>query len=133
MISNEELAERIAESPRLRQLRDNLMGEVSFRVQDSFAIDPVTIIMIISIIVQVVIHCREKRNDEDIVRDIQDIRSLPPRKIIRLRRRLNALWRDCRSAGAVFTGDVNPFLTAVYELGENSDAKTIQELIALAD
>jgi hypothetical protein len=128
-----ELAERVEQSSRLRKLRAKLMDEVQFRVDAPAQFDPMLIIMIISIIVQVVIHCREKRSTEEIVQDIRDIRALPPRRLIRLRRRLNTLWRNHEDRFTLSSGDVNPLLTAVYEIGENFDIETLEELVALAD
>jgi hypothetical protein len=128
-----ELAERVEQSSRLRKLRAKLMDEVQFRVDAPAQFDPMLIIMIISIIVQIVIHCREKRSTEEIVQDIRDIRALPPRRLIRLRRRLNTLWRNHEDRFTLSSGDVNPLLTAVYEIGENSDTETLEELVALAD
>lgn len=132
MTEPQTLADKIAASDRLSDLRDKLAGEIKFRADDAIALDPITIIMIISIIVQVVIHCREKRNDDAIIRDIQDLRSIPPRRLIRLRRRLNALWRECCADRQSRVGDKNPFLTAVYELAESADPAALQELLDLA-
>jgi hypothetical protein len=131
-MTNDELAKRIEASPRLKQLQSQLMEEVSFRSDSAVQFDPVTIIMLISIIVQVIIHCREHREPEELVQDIRDIRNLSPRRLMRLRRRLNAAWHNCCAEYQTSTGDVNPFLTAVYEIGENSDDETIRELIELA-
>ena len=131
-MTQKELEARINASPKLRELRDRLLGEVQFRADASVGFDPVTIIMIISIVVQVIIHCRENRNKDELVQDIQDIRALPARRLIRLRRRLNTLWRHCCADQQSYTGEYNPMLTAVYEIGENSDVATIRELIDLA-
>ena len=131
-MTQQELEARITASPKLRDLRDRLLGEVQFRADASVGLDPVSIVMIISIVVQVIIHCRENRNKEQLVQDIQDIRALPARRLIRLRRRLNTLWRNCCADGQTYTGDYNPMLTAVYEIGENSDIATIRELVDLA-
>lgn len=131
-MTHEALAEKIAKSPKLQKLQANLLNEVQFRVDNSVQLDPVTIVMIISIIVQIVIHCREKRSTEELVQDIRDIRTLPPRRLVRLRRRLNTLWRNCCADYQTSGADVNPFLTAVYEIGENADDDTIKELIELA-
>ena len=131
-MTHDELAARIAQSPKLQKLQATLLDEIQFRVDNSVQLDPVTIVMIISIIVQIVIHCREKRSVDELVQDIRDVRSLPPRRLARLRRRLNALWHNCCADYQSSVGDVNPLLTAVYEIGENSDDDTIKELIALA-
>lgn len=131
-MTNDELAKRIESSPRLKKLQTRLLEEVSFRCDNSVQLDPVTIVMIISIIVQVIIHCRQSRQPEELVQDIRDVRNLSPRRLMRLRRRLNAAWHNCCADYQTSTGDVNPFLTAVYEIGENSDDETIMELIELA-
>ena len=128
-----QLSERIEQSARLRKLRAKLTDEIQFRVDTASQFDPMLVIMLISIIVQVVIHCREKRSTDDIIQDMRDIRALPPRRLMRLRRRLNALWHSNEERFQVSSGDVNPLLTAVYEIGETSDTETLKELIDLAD
>lgn len=123
------LADRIAASPALSSLRDDIAREVSFQSDGSFQFDPITIIMIISIIVQVIIHCREKRTDEQIAQDIRDVRSLPPRQLMRLRRRINRLWREhCHGDPS----STNPIMTALYAVSDNANDEAIQELIKLA-
>jgi len=129
----DQLSERIEQSARLRKLRAKLTDEIQFRVDAASQFSPMLVIMIISIIVQVVIHCREKRSTDDVIQDIRDIRSLPPRRLMRLRRRLNALWNNHGDSVHVSSGDVNPLLTAVYEIGETSDTETLKELVELAD
>jgi hypothetical protein len=128
-----QLSERIEQSARLRKLRAKLTDEIQFRVDTASQFDPMLVIMLISIIVQVVIHCREKRSTDDVIQDIRDIRALPPRRLVRLRRRLNALWHSNEERFQVSSGDVNPLLTAVYEIGETSDTETLKELVELAD
>lgn len=89
------------------------------------------IIMIVSIIVQVVIHCRENNTTDEVRQNIRDIRALPVRRLLRLRRKLNALWREkCR--GSEVQPD-NPLLAAVYELAETADEAAIDELMRLAE
>ena len=127
-----ELEDRLNASEGLRGLKEQLESEIQFRSDDPAAFDPITIIMIVSIIVQVIIHCRQRRSDDDIISDIRDLRSIPPRRLIRLRRRLNRLWQDSCTQRPSFVGDQNPFLTAVYELAEKADPATLQELLALA-
>jgi hypothetical protein len=127
----EELAVKIEQSPRLKKLQAELLNEVSFRADTSVQLDPILIVTIISIVVQIVIHCREKRSADDLIADIKDIRSLPPRRLIRLRRRLNTLWRNCCADQSADPAAGNPLLAAVYELGEKVDDETLQELIDL--
>jgi hypothetical protein len=122
---------RIEASPALRSLRDKLSEEVSFRADASVQFDPFLIISIISICVQLFIYCKN-RKDEDIKQDVRDIRSIPPRRLIRLRRRANALWRDCCADQQYDPNQPNPILTALYEISETADDAALDELIAMA-
>lgn len=125
-------ADRVKSSPALSALHDDIVKELAFHGDSNVQFDPITIIMIISIIVQVIIHCRNTRPDEDIAQDIRDIRTLPPRKLMRLRRRLNKLWRErCGGENAAPTA-VNPLVTSLYEIAERADDDTINELMQLA-
>lgn len=126
------LADRIKASPELSTLHDDIAKELAFHSTGSVQFDPITIIMIISIMVQVIIHCRSKRSDEQIAQDIRDIRTISPRQLIRLRRRLNRLWREqCGGATAPATA-TNPLITALYEISDRADNETIKELLKLA-
>lgn len=130
-MTESELADRIKASPKLSALNDDIAKELVFHADNNVQFDPVTIIMIISIIVQVIIHCQEKRNNDEIAQDIRDIRTLPPRQLMRLRRRLNKLWREkCGGDNSPTAG--NPLVTALYELGDKADDDTIKELLQLA-
>lgn len=128
-----ELAERVEKSARLRKLRAKFIDELQFRSDVNTQFDPMLIIMIISIIVQVMVHCRENRTRAQLAQDIREIRELPTRRLIRLRRRLNALWREHGVQTDDEAADSNPLLTAVYEVAENADIGTIKELIELVE
>lgn len=131
-MSEQELADRIKASPELSALCDDISKEITFHGDNNVQFDPITIIMIISIIVQVMIHCRNKRSDADIANSIREIRTMPPRQLMRLRRRMNKLWRErCGGENAAATA-VNPLITALYEVAERADDATIQELFRLA-
>lgn len=131
MISDKELQERIDASPALRQLRDQLANELAFKVDTSVQFDPFLILTIISICVQLFIYCHPEK-PQDLKQAIRDIRSLPPRRLIRLRRKANTLWRECCAEQQVGHSDANPILTTLYELGETADDKALDELILLA-
>lgn len=127
-----ELADRIQASPELTALCDDIAKELAFHSAVHVQFDPITIITIISIIVQVIIYCRDRRSDEQIAQDIRDLRTIPPRKLMRLRRRLNILWRE-KCGGEQFGSTVtNPLLIALYEISDNADDNTVLELIQLA-
>jgi hypothetical protein len=126
-----DIQKRVEASPALRNLKDKLSEELSFRSDTSVQFDPFLIITIISICVQLFIYCKN-RKDEDIKQDIRDIRSLPPRRLIRLRRRANALWRDCCQDQQYDPKQPNPILTALYEISETADDAALDELIGMA-
>jgi hypothetical protein len=89
--------------------------------------------MIISVIVQVIIHCQQTRDDDALQQSMRELRTLPPRKLMRLRRRLNNLWREhCAATGIKYTSN-NPIVGAVYHLSdtiEDSAAAGLMELAA---
>lgn len=127
----QDIQKRIEASPALRSLRDKLSEELSFRSDASVQFDPFLIITIISICVQLFIYCKQ-RKPEDIKQDVRDIRSLPARRLIRLRRRANALWRDCCAEQQYDKNQPNPILAALYEVSETADDAALDELIAMA-
>ena len=127
----QDIQKRVEASPALRKLKDKLSEELSFRSDASVQFDPFTILMIISICVQLFIDCKNRR-DEEIKQDVRDIRSLPPRRLIRLRRRANALWRKCCTDQQYDAKQPNPILTALYEISETADDDALAELIAMA-
>lgn len=128
----EQLEARIKSSPELSAFCDDIAKELAFHSAANVQFDPITIIMIVSIIVQVLIHCRESRTDEQIAQDIRDIRTLPPRKLMRLRRRLNRLWREQCGGDRAAVGATNPLIAALYELSDNADDATVNEFIQVA-
>lgn len=128
-MATDDLQERIESLPALKAAAGQLRDEIGFRADGSVQFDPFLIVMIISIIVQVVIHCRENRDPEQIRADIRDIRTLPPRRLVRLKRRLNALWREKGSR----IESTNVFMDAVLDLAERADDAAIDELLRLAE
>jgi hypothetical protein len=88
--------------------------------------------MIISIIVQVIIHCKEQNTDDAIQQSMRELRTLPPRKLMRLRRRLNNVWREhCAKTGVEYQRD-NPVVGAVYTLSDTIDDAAATGLMELA-
>lgn len=131
-MTTEELQQRVQASPALSALRDRLTDELVAQGGNSYQFDPITIIMIISIIVQVIIHCREKNSEESIQQSMRQLNTLPPRKLMRLRRRLNNLWREeCAKNGTEYTKS-NPIVNAVYGLSDTIDDTTAAGLMELA-
>ena len=127
-----ELQKRIDESAALSDLKRKLTDEIALQADNSFQFDPFLAVMIISILVQVIIHCREQNSDDAIQQNMRELRTLPPRKLMRLRRRLNNLWREhCAKTGTEYTPD-NPIVGAVYRLSDTIDDAAAAGLVELA-
>lgn len=126
-----DLQKRIEASPELRKLCSELNTSVHFHADNSVQFDPFLVIAIIGIIVNVILHCRE-RPAHDIKTDIRNIRTLPPRQLLRLRRRINSLWRKQCEHLALPVGQ-NPVLAALYEIGEMADDAQLDALLELVD
>jgi len=129
----ETFASQLESDPQLLQLRDLLQEELHFFSEPNVQFDPLTILTLISIIIQVVIYCRERRNPEDIANDIKSIKTLPARKLIRLRRRVNMVWRDCCTGMTYSRRAPNPIMTAILELGEKLDDDQINAVFRFSE
>lgn len=127
----EDLQERIENSPALTRLRNRLQDEIVFRAPQGYAFNPLLVISVISIIVQVVIHCREKRPSAELRLDMRDLRNLGPVRIVRLRRKLNELWRA--NCPVELLQSENPLVEAVYDLSDEADDETVDELLWLGE
>lgn len=130
-MTENELLSRIESSEGLRRVKADLVDEISFRADDSARFDPMTILMIISIIVQVISYCRKKHSDEDIADCIRNARTLPLRRTMLMRRRLKRLCDDklCAAYGAEIE---KPIYSSVVDMAENSTDAEIAEIIRLA-
>lgn len=127
----EDLQERIENSPALTRLRNRLQDEIAFRAPEGYGFSPLLVISVISIIVQIVIHCREQRQSSDIRLDMRDLRNLGPLQTVLLRRKLNKLWREHCPVDLVQSE--NPLLEAVYDLSDSADDESLDELLWLGD
>lgn len=135
-MTTETLQQRIAASPALADLQRKLTDELVLQADnENCQFDPILVVMIISVLVQVIIHCREQKEaaaEEVLVQQMRELRTLPPRKLMRLRRRLNNLWRDhCAKTGTTYTRD-NPVVGAVYNLSDTIDDAAAAALMELS-
>jgi hypothetical protein len=128
----EELDQRLDASPALTALKRKLTDELAFRADNSVQFSPMLILMVISIALQVIRLCREENSPEEVIRRMREVRTLPPRKLMRLRRRLNAAWRDCCAEQHTNPTEPNPLVTALYELGDIIDERAAADLLELA-
>lgn len=130
-MTDEDLQDRIKNSPPLRALQNQLQSEIVFRAPKEATFDPILVVTIISIIVQVIIHCRKSQDEPAVRAAMRDFRALPFRQQFRLRRELRKLWREnCPAGGDV---DDNPLIEAVYQLSDSADDAAIDELLWLAE
>lgn len=135
-MTTETLQQRISASPALADLQHKLTDELVLQADnENCQFDPTLIVTIISVLVQIIIHCREQKDapaDAVIVQRMRELRTLPPRKLMRLRRRLNNLWREhCAKTGTTYMRD-NPVVGAVYNLSDTIDDATAAALMELA-
>ena len=127
------IQDRIKAVPELQQLQSKLRDTLRFHADSSVQFDPILIITIISAIIQIIIACRkEKKPDADIVSVMKDLRSVPPRKLIRLRRQMRALWQEHCDKAQIAVGVRNPILEALYEISDTVTDADINTLLAAA-
>lgn len=128
----EKLEAAVNASPALRSLRDRCMSEMSQRMDNSCQFGIILILSMISVAIQILTYCKNK-NKAELALDIRDIRTLPPRKLLRLKRQMNKLWREEFPDRPISVRNPNPMLEAVYELGETVEDDVVNELLALAN
>lgn len=131
-MTTSELQQQIAASPELSAFRDQLAHTLAEKSENKYAFDPFTIIAIISIIIQVIQFCRSKRSAEEITEDMKNVQNLPPRKLMRFKRRSNVLWKQYCADHGLDTTTPNPILDAVYSLGNESNSAAARALVGLA-
>jgi hypothetical protein len=128
----EELEAQVNASPALRQLRDRCMSEMSHRVDNSTQFGIILILSMISVAIQIATYCKNK-NKAELLQDMRDIRTLPPRKLLRFKRQVNKLWREEYPDKPITARNPNPMLEVMYELGEHAEAEALNELLTLAN
>jgi hypothetical protein len=127
-----ELQNRIEASPVLSRVREQLAEELVAPLGNAAAFSPLLVIAIISIVVQVIIYCRENSNDADLLAAVRGVNELPLRRRMRLKRRLNQLWREESARLGAPAAKDNPLLSAVYRVAAKLDESAAQELVQLA-
>lgn len=132
-MTNEELTalrDKIDQNTGLKNLEKRLSEELMQKEErNHYGIDPLTILFIISVILQVISLCRSTRTDADLELDMANAHILPPRKLMRLKRRLNLLWnKQCKENGQE-PGKNNPLFTAAVNAVKNSTRDDIVGII----
>ncbi len=122
-------------SPILTKLKLKLQKELEFHSDGSYQIGVLIIIGIISLVIQIVVACRkDKTARAEMAGYLRDLRSLPKRKTIRLRRQLLILWHENKSTvTSVDSSSENPLLMALYKVSDELDNEDADEIIRVAD
>lgn len=127
----ETLRARLEDSPTLRELHQQLEQEVGFRAAPSVEFNPLLIISIISLTIQVIQWCQARNTSNDEIRaKMRDLSSVPYRQMMRFRRKLNELWRQQTGTAP---GKTNPLIDAVFTLSDSASDEALDELLWLAD
>lgn len=129
-MNDQKVKKLIDTSPTLQRLSARLTEELA-AVDPDFSFDPLLIITIIGIVINVLIHCLDDRTEEDIEFDMRRFRALPPRKLMRIRRRLNQLWLDHYQVPTPARTQ-NTIVQAVYNVAANLNEKEINAIIKAA-
>lgn len=127
-MTDDELKNRVESSPGLRRVRETLLDEVSFRADGPARLDPMTILMIISLVIQVIKFCIDRHSEESVVDAIRNARTLPRRRLIVLRRRLNRAMADCVDCPV----SAQPVYDALLSVSEELTDEEIAELMHLS-
>lgn len=124
------LREKIDNSPGLKAFEKNLASNLmTTEEQNGYGIDPLTILFIISVVLQVISICMHKRTQADVELDARNVAMLPPRKLMRLKRRLNVLWAaHCEKQG-IEPGTKNPFFAAAVESMRRCQQNEVADII----
>jgi len=120
----------IDQSPALQRLSDRVSAELT-AADPSFSFSPMLIIMVVGIVINVIVHCREERNAEDIEFDMRRFKALPPRQLMRLKRRLNRLWLESNPDAPPAVG-TNPLVKAVYSVAAQLKDDEINAVLSAA-
>lgn len=122
----------LSNSSVLQNAANQLSAELASRMP-KYSFDPVLIISIVGIIINIIVHCREDKDDEEIYKTIKNIEQIPPRKLMRLRRRLNQLWRKHHPAAPKLIRLDNPYILSVYQVAKQLPKRTYAQLLKVAD
>lgn len=131
-MTNEELQKRIESSAGLADIRDQIAAGLSANSVGQYSFSPLLILAIISLIIQIVQFCMTQRSDEEIFQDMKNVKDLPPRKLMRFKRRANVLWKQYCADNMIDEKTPNPIPAVVYSLGDKVSDSALGELITLA-
>lgn len=120
---------QIETDARLKSIQEKLASDLAARADQGAQFDPMLIIMLISIAVQIIIHCREQRADEVVRQSIKNIKTLPLRRLWRLRREVRRAAMQSKMFSKA-TADVA--YLSVVDVGDQLTDNEIDGLFMLA-
>jgi len=126
-----ELVRRIALSSKLTRLKEAVASDINFRSPGSFQFDPMLILMLISIGIQAIVHCRENREDEQLALDLRNARAIKPIRMRLFKRRLRLFCADTLYPKYGIKFDKAIYDSAV-DLIENAEDTEIREILQIA-
>jgi mannitol-1-phosphate/altronate dehydrogenase len=114
--------------PRLQALRDRLADQVSAHLANGYALDPLLIIALISLAVQIIMHCREKRSEEAVRNDLKKWPRVFGFQALRARKEIKYLLQR----NNVFGANLSAATDAVFAVGQTLTDQEIDGLLAAA-
>lgn len=120
---------QIETDARLKSIKEKLTSDLAVRADQGAQFDPMLIIMLISLVVQIIIYCREQRADEVVRQSIKNVKTLPLRRLWRLRREV----RRAAVKSKMFSKDTaDAAYLSVLDVGDQLTDDEIDGLFMLA-
>lgn len=118
--------EYAAEDPRLQSLRERLGDCLHEHVAAGYTLNPLLIIALISLAVQIVMHCREKRSADAVRTDLKKWPRVFGFQALRARKEIKYLLQQNNFFGA----NLSAATDAVFDLGRTLTDQEIEGLLA---
>lgn len=136
-MSNDELIalqRKIAQSEPLSRVADQLQTALASHAAKAglATFDPMLVIMVISVILQVIYLCRQRNADALTVLSVRELPSTDGRRTLRLRRRLNKVWKTYCTQHNLDSTAENPLIPAALALSTSAADEDIQALLQAA-
>jgi hypothetical protein len=114
---NDKVFSQIWATPALADFASRLQTAVAARRgENQIGFDPLLILMVISVLIQVVrLWLERNKTVDDVATAITQLQTLPARRTILLRRRLGQLWREYCAANQISSAGPNPLLGALFD------------------
>ena len=133
---NDKVFMKVWETPQLADFANRMQTAVATRRgENQVGFDPFLIMMAISVLIQVIrLWLDRKKTKEDVAVAITQLKALPRRRTILLRRRLNQLWCEYCAANRISATAPNPLLDALFDVAAATsveDAKSFVDVSSI--